>query len=72
MESMLRCIQHADQGYILQEVLLDLLGEFTFPILYGFPTGHASRPNVIVPFGVRARLDLGVSANFDLLEPAVV
>jgi muramoyltetrapeptide carboxypeptidase len=70
---MLNCVQHANQGYTLQEVLLDLLAEFAFPILYGFPTGHTSAPNVIVPFGVRARLDLTSSAPiFDLLEPAVI
>jgi muramoyltetrapeptide carboxypeptidase LdcA involved in peptidoglycan recycling len=69
---MLGCMQHADQGYTLQDVLVDLLRDFTFPVLYGFPTGHTSRPNVIVPFGVRARLDLTSSATiFELLESAV-
>jgi len=69
---MLNCSQHPEQGYTLQEVLLDLLAEFKFPILYGFSTGHTSRPNVIVPFGVRARLDLTSSAPiFELLESAV-
>ena len=69
---MLNCLQHPNQGYTLQEILLDLLGEFGFPVLFGFATGHTSRPNVIVPFGVRARLALGTSASFELLEPAVV
>jgi muramoyltetrapeptide carboxypeptidase len=70
---MLNCIQHVNQGYTLEDVLLDLLSEFEFPILYGFPTGHTSRPNVIVPFGVRARLDLASSTPlFELLESAVV
>ncbi|PYR92825.1 MAG: LD-carboxypeptidase [Acidobacteria bacterium] len=69
---MLHCIQHPDQGYTLEDVLLDLLREYTFPILYGFPTGHTSRPNVIVPFGVRARLDLTSNTPlFELLESAV-
>jgi muramoyltetrapeptide carboxypeptidase len=70
---MLNCIQHRDQGYTLQEVVTDLLQEFNVPILYGFATGHTSRPNVIVPFGVRARLDLTAPAPvFELLEPAVI
>jgi len=70
---MLNCEQNVNQGYTLQEVLRDLLREFTFPILFGFPTGHTSRPNVIVPIGVRARLDLTSSAPiFELLEPAVI
>jgi muramoyltetrapeptide carboxypeptidase len=69
---MLSCMQHPNQGYTLEQVLLDLLIEFSFPVLFGFPTGHTSRPNVIVPFGVRARLDLTSSAAlFELLEPAV-
>jgi muramoyltetrapeptide carboxypeptidase len=69
---MLNCAQTTSQGYTLQEVLLDLLDPFEFPILFGFPTGHTSRPNVIVPVGVRARLDLTSSATiFELLESAV-
>jgi muramoyltetrapeptide carboxypeptidase len=69
---MLNCMQHPNQGYTLEEVLLGLLAEFSFPILFGFATGHTSRPNVIVPFGVRARLDLTSSAPlFGLLESAV-
>jgi muramoyltetrapeptide carboxypeptidase len=67
------CLQHPDQGYTVPEVLTDLFAEFSFPILYGFPTGHTSRPNVIVPFGVRARLDLTSSAPlFELLESTVI
>jgi len=70
---MLNCAQHANQGYTLQEVLLDLFDQFAFPILFGFPTGHTSRPNVIVPIGVRARLDLTSSTPiFELLESAVI
>ena len=72
---MLNCAQHANQGYTLQEVLVDLLDEFGFPILYGFSTGHTARPNVIIPFGVRARLtlsDAGAGQVFELLESAVV
>ena len=68
---MLNCQQNANQGYTLQDVILDVLGETTFPILYGFPTGHTSGPNAIVPFGVAARLKLGSDSVFELLEPAV-
>jgi muramoyltetrapeptide carboxypeptidase len=69
---MLSCMQHPNQGYTLEQVLLDLLTEFSFPVLFGFATGHTSRPNVIVPFGVRARLDLTSAAVlFELLEPSV-
>ncbi len=69
---MLNCMQHPNQGYTLEQVLTELLEDFAFPVLFGFPTGHTSRPNVIVPFGVRARLDLTSSVPlFELLESAV-
>lgn len=68
---MLNCMQNANQGYTLEEVILDVLGDTSFPILYGFPTGHTAGPNIMVPFGVRARLKLDFSSVFELLEPAV-
>ena len=68
---MLNCINRPDQGYTLEEVILDVLGETTFPISYGFPTGHTAGPNAMVPFGVRARLELDSNSVFELLEPAV-
>jgi muramoyltetrapeptide carboxypeptidase len=68
---MLNCMQNANQGYTLEEVILDVLDETTCPILYGFPTGHTSGPNSVVPFGVRARLKLASESVFELLEPAV-
>jgi muramoyltetrapeptide carboxypeptidase len=65
------CMQNTNQGYTLEEVILDILSDVGCPILYGFPTGHTSRPNAIVPFGVQARLRLGENDVFELLEPAV-
>jgi muramoyltetrapeptide carboxypeptidase len=69
---MLNCSQHVHQGYSLEEVVMDVLSDTEFPVLYGFPTGHTSRANVMVPFGVDARLSLGSSSVFELLESAVV
>jgi muramoyltetrapeptide carboxypeptidase len=69
---MLNCAQHVNQGYSLEEVVMDVLAETAFPVLFGFPTGHTSRANVMVPFGVEARLSLGSSSVFELLEPAVL
>lgn len=66
------CMQNTNQGYSLEDVILDILGDVGCPILFGFPTGHTSRPNAIVPFGVRARLRLGENDVFELLEPAVM
>jgi muramoyltetrapeptide carboxypeptidase len=69
---MLNCAQHVHQGYSLEEVVMDVLADTSFPVLYGFPTGHSSRANVMVPFGVEARLSLGSRSVFQLLEAAVV
>jgi muramoyltetrapeptide carboxypeptidase len=69
---MLNCAQHVNQGYSLEEVVMDVLADTGFPVLYGFPTGHTSRANAMVPFGVRARIALGSSSVFELLEPAVM
>jgi len=68
---MLNCMQHQNQGYTLEEVILDFFDSTTYPILYGFPTGHTTHPNVMVPFGVQAELSLGTSSTFQLLEAAV-
>lgn len=65
------CVQHADQGYTLEEVLLDVLDSTSVPILFGFPTGHTSGGNAVVPFGIRCRLSLESESVFELLEPAV-
>ena len=68
---MLGCTQHPDQKYTIEDVFRDALGDLKVPVLFGFPTGHASKPNAIVPFGVQARLSLEQGAQFKLLESAV-
>lgn len=65
------CMQHADQGYDIEDVIQDVLGEFDVPIAFGFPTGHSEKPNAIVPVGVMAELRVGPEVSFRLLEPAV-
>jgi muramoyltetrapeptide carboxypeptidase len=68
---MLNCTNLPNQGYTLEEVILDVLEGTEFPILYGFSTGHTSRANIVVPFGIHAKLSLGSASSFELLEPAV-
>jgi muramoyltetrapeptide carboxypeptidase len=68
---MLDCINLPNQGYTLQEVILDVLEGTTYPILYGFSTGHTSRANIVVPFGIHAKLSLGSVSRFELLDSAV-
>ena len=41
----------AHMPYDAQDVIVDVLGDLHIPILYGFPSGHCSRP-LTLPFGV--------------------
>src|SRR5581483_9799538 len=58
------------QPDLLPEIILDILGEFHFPILFGFPSGHGDA-TATLPFGTSIRLDAG-SDTILLLEGAVV
>ncbi len=51
---MLDCIQTKDQGYTLEEVVLRVVGDLGVPVAYGLRSGHVSRGNITLPFGVRA------------------
>jgi muramoyltetrapeptide carboxypeptidase len=69
------CHPREGEGYTLQDVVMSVLGDLGVPIIFNFPTGHSTRPNVVVPFGVSARLVAepeAVPPVFELLEPAVV
>jgi muramoyltetrapeptide carboxypeptidase len=67
---MLHCVPSSDQGYGLQEIILDILGDFGFPILYGLPSGHTSTGALTLPFGVTAFLNAS-EKYLDLEEAAV-
>ena len=64
------CIQVENQGYTLQEVVLDVLGELKKPIFFGFPSGHVSGQNWTLPLGVEARVS-GNPFRLEILESAV-
>ena len=52
---MVDCVQHKDQEYTLEEVVLrDCRGSADIPVAYGLRSGHVSRGNITLPFGVRA------------------
>ena len=44
--------------------------DFPGPVLWGFPAGHATRPNLTLPLGTWVKVD-GATASLELLEPAV-
>ncbi len=39
-----------------RSVIADFLADFGGPVLFGFPSGHASAPLISLPFGVHARV----------------
>ena len=69
---MMHCIQSPDQTYTLQEVVLRVLSDLNVPIAYGLRSGHVSRENAVLPFGLRARLSVSQQiVRLEFLEPAV-
>jgi muramoyltetrapeptide carboxypeptidase len=69
---MLDCIQHKDQGYTLEEVVLRVVGDLGVPVAYGLRSGHVSRRNITLPIGVRASLSVGRGeVSLKILEAAV-
>jgi muramoyltetrapeptide carboxypeptidase len=69
---MLDCVQTANQGYTLQEVVLRVVGDLGVPVAYGLRSGHVTSGNITLPFGIRARLSLqGGQVRLKMLEAAV-
>lgn len=54
-----------------RDTLARLLDGFHGPVLFGFPSGHTSRPLVTLPLGVRARV-IGSRAPAIVVEEAAV
>jgi muramoyltetrapeptide carboxypeptidase len=65
------CVPRLDADYSLEEVIGDALAGLDIPIAVGLSSGHTSSPNLTLPLGVRARLDCGAAASFEVLEPSV-
>jgi muramoyltetrapeptide carboxypeptidase len=68
---MLDCVQSADQQYTLQQVVLRVVGDLGIPVAYGLRSGHVTRRNITLPFGIRAALRVnGSEATLKILEAA--
>jgi muramoyltetrapeptide carboxypeptidase len=66
------CIQTANQGYTLQEVVLRIVRELGVPVAYGVRSGHVTSENITLPLGVRSELKVGGGrVNLRILEAAV-
>ena len=67
------CVQTANQGYTLEEVILRIVGDLGIPIAYGLRSGHVTTGNITLPFGVTAELTVRNSQmSLRILEAAVV
>jgi muramoyltetrapeptide carboxypeptidase len=66
------CMQTANQGYTLEEVVLRIVGSFGVPVAYGVRSGHVTAGNITLPIGVRAGLTVrGGQVSLRILEAAV-
>jgi muramoyltetrapeptide carboxypeptidase len=69
---MLDCRQAPTQDYTLEEVVLRIVGDLGIPVAFGLRSGHVSRANITLPFGVKARLEVGSEVRLKILESATV
>ena len=51
------CVQHAKQGYRVQDVLAECTADLGVPVMFGLRSGHSPRGNLTLPLGVAATLD---------------
>jgi muramoyltetrapeptide carboxypeptidase len=51
--------------------VLRVVGGLGIPVAFGLRSGHASRANITLPLGVRARLSVGDGVELRILEAAV-
>jgi muramoyltetrapeptide carboxypeptidase len=69
---MLDCFSPGTAPEFLEEVIATVFHDFEGPIAIGLRSGHVSRQNVTLTFGVTAELRADEEAQLHLLEPAVV
>ena len=68
---MLDCVPPGAAPDLLDQAILSALDEFDGPIAIGLRSGHVSRDNVTLTFGVEAELTATDEPRLHLLEPAV-
>jgi muramoyltetrapeptide carboxypeptidase len=67
---MLDCRQSSTQDYALEEIVLRIVEDLGIPVAFGLRSGHVSRANITLPFGVKARLEVGGEVKLTILESA--
>lgn len=68
---MLDCTSPGGAPDLLENTILSALHDFNGPIAIGLRSGHVSRQNVTLTFGVEAELHCAAEPRLDLIEPAV-
>jgi muramoyltetrapeptide carboxypeptidase len=68
---MLDCASPGAPDELLEEVILHAFSGSDFPVAMGLRSGHVSRQNVTLTFGVEAELKTTAEPQLTLLEPAV-
>jgi muramoyltetrapeptide carboxypeptidase len=68
---MLECVSPGAAPDLLDRAILNALDGFEGPIAIGLRSGHVSRQNVTLTFGVQAQLNVGEESELHLLEAAV-
>ncbi len=66
------CLSPGAPAGLLEETILHVFRDLDIPIAIGLRSGHVSRQNITLTFGVKAELDLGREPQLRLLEPAVI
>jgi muramoyltetrapeptide carboxypeptidase len=69
---MLECASPGASPNLLDRAILNALQGFDGPIAIGLRSGHVSRQNVTLTFGVEAKLTAGEQTELHLLEAAVI
>jgi muramoyltetrapeptide carboxypeptidase len=65
-----RCVE-PDGTPALRDVVAELFHRFPGPVVFGFPSGHTTRPSLTLPFGVRVRVVAGQRTMIVIEEAAV-
>jgi muramoyltetrapeptide carboxypeptidase len=68
---MLDCVSPGAAPDLLDKAILSALHNFDGPIAIGLRSGHVSRQNVTLTFGVEAELSCAGAPQLNLIEPAV-
>ena len=68
---MLDCGSPGAEPDLLEQVIRRALADYDGPVAFGLRSGHVSRQNATLTFGVEAELQLAEETHLNILEPAV-